>query len=131
MGNRIHTISSIIWIRGHDATRNKAWVASDKHISSSRCRRTNIQRSHRQRPRPRPTGPQQLSGSNQGQARQRGCPKRVQQRRPCTHPDHLDKITGQDGAKMGGSIRRQVEGLPQRVHAGNAFQQRLKALLKH
>jgi hypothetical protein len=25
-GNRIHTISSIVWIRGHDAARDKAWV---------------------------------------------------------------------------------------------------------
>jgi hypothetical protein len=93
-GNRIHTISSIVWIRGHDAARNKAWVASDKRISSSRCRRTNVQRSQRWRPRPRPTGPQQISGSNQSLARQRGCPKRVQQRRPHTHPDHPDRITG-------------------------------------
>jgi hypothetical protein len=65
--------------------------------------------------------PQQISGSNQGLARQRGRPKRVQQRRPRTHLDHPDRITGQAGAKMGGSIHRQVEGIPQRIQASNAF----------
>jgi hypothetical protein len=112
LGNRIHTFSSIVWIRGHDVARDKAWVAQNKHISSPRRRRTNVQRSPRRGPRPRPTGPQKISGSNQGLARQRGCPKRVQQRRPCTRLDHPDKIMGQAGAEMGKSIHRQVEGIP-------------------
>jgi hypothetical protein len=129
--NRIRTISPIVWIRGHDTTRDKAWVATDKHMSSSRCRRTNVQRSHRRRLRPRPIGPQQISGSNQGLTRQRGCPKRVQQRRPRTHPDQPDRITGQAGVEMGGSIHRQVEGIPQLVQASNAFRRRLRALLEY
>jgi hypothetical protein len=130
-GNRIHTISPIVWIRGHDAARDKAWVAPNKHISSLRRRRTNVPTSHRWRPRPRPTGPQQISGSNQGLARQRSCPKRVQQRRSRTHPDHPDRITGQARAEMGGFIHHQVEGIPKRVQASNAFRRRLRALLEH
>jgi hypothetical protein len=38
---------------------------------------------------------------------------------------------GQAGAEMGGSIHRQVEGIPQRVQASNAFRRRLRALLEH
>jgi hypothetical protein len=129
--NQIHPFSSIVWIQGHDTARDKAWVAPNKHISSPRCRRTNVQRSHRWRPRPRPTGPQQISGSNQGLARQRDCPKRVQQRRPRTRPDHPDRITGQAGAEMGGSIHRQVEGIPHRVQASNTFRRSPRALLEH
>jgi hypothetical protein len=129
--NRIHTFSSIVWIRGHDAAGDKARVAPNKHISGPQCRRTNVQRSHRWRPRPCPIGPQQISGSNQGLVRQHGRPKRVQQRRPRTRPDHLDRITGQAGAEMGGSIHRQVEGIHQRVQASNAFRRRLRALLEH
>jgi hypothetical protein len=60
-----------------------------------------------------------------------GCPKTVQQRRPRTRPDHPDRITGQAGAEMGGSIHRQFEGIPQRVQASNAFRRRLRALLEH
>jgi ribonuclease HI len=41
-GNRIDTFSSIIWIGGHDATGDKAWVAPNKHISGPRRRRTNV-----------------------------------------------------------------------------------------
>jgi hypothetical protein len=130
-GNRIHTFSSIVRIRGHDAARDKAWVAQNKHISSPRCRRTNVQRSHRWRLCPHPTGPQQISGSNQGLTRQRGCPKRIQQRRPRTRPDHPDRITGQARAEMGRSIHCQVEGIPRRVQAGNSFRRRLRALLEH
>jgi hypothetical protein len=33
MANRIHTFSSTVWIRGHDAAGDKAWVAPNKHIS--------------------------------------------------------------------------------------------------
>jgi hypothetical protein len=65
------------------------------HISSPRCRRTNFQRSHRRRPRPCPVGPRQISGSNQGLARQHSRPKRIQQRGPRTRPDHPDRITRQ------------------------------------
>jgi hypothetical protein len=69
--------------------------------------------------------------ANQGLARQRGRPKRVQQRRPRTRPDHPDRVTGQAGAQMGGSIHRQVEGIPQHVQAINAIRRRLRALLEH
>jgi hypothetical protein len=49
-GDRIHTFSSTIWIKGHDVVGDKAWVAPNKHISSPRRRRTNVQRPHRRRP---------------------------------------------------------------------------------
>jgi hypothetical protein len=129
--DRIHTFSSTIWIGGHDAAGDKAWVAPNKHISSPRRRRTNVQRPHRRRPRLRPAGPQQIPISNQGLARPRGRPKRAQPRRPRTRPDHPDRVTGQARAKMGGSIHRQVEGIPQRVQAINTHRQRLRALLEH
>jgi hypothetical protein len=130
-GDRIHTFSSTIWIRGHDAARDKAWVAPNKHISSPRRRRTNVQRPHRRRPRLRPAGPQQIPSSNQGLARPCGRPKRVQRRRPHTHPDHPDRVTGQTGAEVGGSIHRQIEGVPQRVQADNAIRRRPRAFLKY
>jgi hypothetical protein len=59
-----------------------------------------------------PCSPQQIASSNQGLARQRGRPKRVQRRKPRTRPDHPDRVTGQAGAEMGGSIHPQDEGIP-------------------
>jgi hypothetical protein len=128
LGDWIYTFSSTIWIRGHDTTGDKAWVAPNKHISSPRRRRTDVQRPHRRRPRLRPAGPQQISSSYQGLARPRSHPKRVQRRRPRTRPVHPDRVTGQARAEVGGSIHRQVEGVPQRVQANNAIRRRPRSI---
>jgi hypothetical protein len=76
----------------------------NKQISRPRCRRTNFQRSHRRRSRPRPAGPRQISSSNQGLARQHRCPKRIQRRGPRTRKNHPDRVTGQARAEVGRSI---------------------------
>jgi hypothetical protein len=93
----------------------KTWVTTDKRFNRPRRRRTNLQRPHRRRLCPRLAGPQQIPSSNKGLARPRSRPKRIQRRGPRTRPNNPDRVTGQAGAKVGGSIHRQDEGVPQRV----------------
>jgi hypothetical protein len=130
-GDWIHSFSSTIRIGGHDPAGNKARVTSNKCISRPRRRRTNVQRPHRRRPRRCPAGPQQIPSSNEGLARPRSRPKRIQRRRPRTHPNHSDRVTGEAGAKVGGSIHRQVEGVPQRIQANNTIRRRPRPFLEH
>jgi hypothetical protein len=130
-GNWIHSFSPTIWIGGHDPAGNKAWVTPNKRISGTRRRRTYVKRPHRRRPRLRPAGPQQIPSLNQGLARPRGRPKRIQRSRPRTHPDHPDRVTGQTGVEVGGSIHRQIEGVPQRAQADNAIRRRPRAFLEY
>jgi hypothetical protein len=130
-GNWIHSFSPAIWLGGHDPTGNKTWVTSNKPISRPQHRRTNLQRPHRRRPRLRPAGPQQIPSSNDGLARPRSRPKRIQRRGPRTHLNHPDRVTGQARAKVGGSIHRQVEGVSERVQANNAIRRRPRAFLEY
>jgi hypothetical protein len=130
-GDWIHSLSPAIRIGGHDPAGNQTWVTTDKRFSRPRRRRTNLQRPHRRRPCLCPAGSQQILSSNEGLARPRSRPKRIRRRGPRTRPDNSDRVTGQGGAKVGGSFHRQDEGVPQRVQANHAIWRGPKAFLEY
>jgi hypothetical protein len=130
-GDWVHSLPPAIWIGGHDPAGNKTWVTADKHFSRPRRRRTNFQGPHRRRPCLRLAGPQQIPSSNKSMARPHSCPKRIQRRGPRTCPDNSDIVMGQAGAKVGGSLHRQDEGVPQRVQANNAIRRRPRTFLEY
>jgi hypothetical protein len=107
-----HSFSLAIRIGGHDPAGNQTWVTTDKRFNRPRHRRTNLQRPHRRRPCLRPTGSQQIPSSNEGLARPRSRPKRIQRRGPRTRPDNSDRVTRQARAEMGGSFHHQDKGVP-------------------